>query len=55
MIGRPGSHLADASREASLLVVGRRTRRSPVGFHIGPVIHAVLHHAAAPVAVVPHD
>ena len=54
---RPGSaanHLVDASREASLVVVGRRIRRSPVGAHIGPVTHAVLHHATAPVAVVSH-
>ncbi|WP_217214485.1 universal stress protein [Streptomyces sp. AC550_RSS872] len=52
--GTPGSHLVDASREASLVVVGRRIRRSPFGAHIGPVTHAVLHHATAPVAVVPH-
>lgn len=55
VIGTPGSHLADASRDASLVVVGRRSRPAPVGPHIGPVTHAVLHHAAAPVAVVPHD
>ncbi|MCW7944386.1 stress-inducible protein [Streptomyces hygroscopicus] len=53
--GTPAQHLVDASREASLVVVGRRVRHSPLGAHIGPVTHAVLHHAAAPVAVVPHD
>ena len=53
--GTPGSHLVDASRDASLVVVGRRIRRSPFGAHIGPVTHAVLHHAMAPVAVVPHN
>ncbi|MFB7272494.1 universal stress protein [Streptomyces sp. NPDC056244] len=53
--GRPADQLADASREASLVVVGRRIRRSPIGAHIGPVTQSVLHHAAAPVAVVPHD
>ncbi|WP_405539778.1 universal stress protein [Streptomyces sp. NBC_00075] len=53
--GSPAVHLVDASREASLVVVGRRVRRSPLGAHIGPVTHAVLHHAAAPVAVVAHD
>ncbi|WP_330309199.1 MULTISPECIES: universal stress protein [unclassified Streptomyces] len=53
--GRAANHLVDASREASLVVVGRRVRRSPLGAHIGPVTHAVLHHATAPVAVVPHD
>ncbi|WP_086796778.1 universal stress protein [Streptomyces caniscabiei] len=52
--GTPGVHLADASREASLVVVGRRIRRSAFGAHIGSVTHAVLHHSAAPVAVVPH-
>ncbi|MGW3248915.1 universal stress protein [Streptomyces sp. NPDC001070] len=53
-IGRAADHLVDASAEAGLLVVGRRIRRSAVGSHIGPVTHAVLHHSAAPVAVVPH-
>ncbi|MGC9543504.1 universal stress protein [Streptomyces sp. UG1] len=53
--GSPGAHLVDASREASLVVVGRRVRRSPFGAHIGPITHAVLHHAAAPVAVVAHN
>ncbi|MET8130568.1 universal stress protein [Streptomyces sp. NPDC005251] len=46
--------IADASRAASLVVVGRRVRRGPVGAHIGHVTHAVLHHSAAPVAVVAH-
>ncbi|MGV9457177.1 universal stress protein [Streptomyces sp. NPDC003635] len=53
--GSPANHVIDASREASLVVVGRRIRRSPIGAHIGPVTHAVLHHATAPVAVVAHD
>ncbi|WP_406326987.1 universal stress protein [Streptomyces sp. NBC_00203] len=55
VIGNASSHLIDASRNAALVVVGRRNRRTPVGPHIGPVTQAVLHHAAAPVAVVPHD
>ncbi|MET9395309.1 universal stress protein [Streptomyces sp. NPDC006624] len=54
-LGSPANHLVDASRDASLVVVGRRVRRSPFGIHIGSVAHAVLHHAAAPVAVVAHD
>ncbi|MFJ9007806.1 universal stress protein [Streptomyces canus] len=49
----PGRQLVDASREASLVVLGRRVRRSPIGTHIGPVTHAVLHHSTAPVAVLP--
>ncbi|MEU6144538.1 universal stress protein [Streptomyces sp. NPDC047081] len=53
--GSAANHLVDVSSGASLVVVGRRVRRSPVGFHIGPVTHAVLHHAAAPVAVVAHN
>ncbi|WP_326718476.1 universal stress protein [Streptomyces sp. NBC_00243] len=53
--GTAANHLVDASREASLVVVGRRIRRSPLGSHIGPVTHAVLHHATAPVAVVAHS
>ncbi|MFF7167984.1 universal stress protein [Streptomyces pseudovenezuelae] len=53
--GTPGNHLVDASRDASLVVVGRRIRRRTLGAHIGPVTHAVLHHSIAPVAVVPHN
>ncbi|MER6156332.1 universal stress protein [Streptomyces sp. NPDC001868] len=53
--GSAAPHIVDASRGASLVVVGRRIRRSPFGAHIGPVTHAVLHHAAAPVAVIAHD
>ncbi|MFK0168636.1 universal stress protein [Streptomyces sp. NPDC090306] len=52
--GSAGQHLADASRDASLVVVGRRVGRHPVGPRVGPVAHTVLHHAVAPVAVVPH-
>ncbi|MFD5856842.1 universal stress protein [Streptomyces chartreusis] len=54
VIGRPGAHLADASRDASLLVLGGRLRSRPVGPHIGSVTHEVLQRAMAPVAVVPH-
>ncbi|MFI8191628.1 universal stress protein [Streptomyces sp. NPDC085946] len=53
-LGSPAGLLVDASRDASLVVVGRRVRRSPFGVHIGSVAHAVLHHATAPVAVVAH-
>ncbi|MFF7645831.1 universal stress protein [Streptomyces canus] len=54
VIGKAGSHLVEASRDASLVVVGRAASHTAVGARIGPVTHAVLHHAAAPVAVVPH-
>ncbi|MEU5716060.1 universal stress protein [Streptomyces sp. NPDC020403] len=54
-LGSAAGLLIDASRDASLVVVGRRVRRSPVGAHIGSVAHAVLHHSSAPVAVVAHS
>ncbi|MFG3497274.1 universal stress protein [Streptomyces sp. NPDC047928] len=54
VVGRAADHLVEAANDASLVVVGRRIRRSPVGAHIGPVTHAALHHATTPVAVVPH-
>ncbi|MGW4224241.1 universal stress protein [Streptomyces bauhiniae] len=52
--GSAGSVLVDASRDACLVVVGRRVRKARVGAHLGHVAHAVLHHSPAPVAVVPH-
>lgn len=54
-VGSAADHLVDASREASLVVIGRRIRRGALGAHIGPVAHGVLHHSTAPVAVVAHD
>ncbi|WP_406835187.1 universal stress protein [Streptomyces sp. AHU1] len=53
--GSAALHVVEASRDASLVVVGRRIRRSPLGAHIGHVTHSVLHHSTAPVAVVPHS
>ncbi|SER62763.1 Nucleotide-binding universal stress protein, UspA family [Streptomyces sp. yr375] len=54
-VGSAADHLVDTSREASLVVIGRRIRRGAFGAHIGPVAHGVLHHSTAPVAVVAHD
>ncbi|MEU7605384.1 universal stress protein [Streptomyces sp. NPDC040724] len=54
-MGSAGDHLVRASQGAGLVVVGRHLRRSPLGTHLGSVAHAVLHHAAAPVAVVAHE
>ncbi|MET7481655.1 universal stress protein [Streptomyces sp. NPDC005538] len=54
-IGGAGRHLVHASLDAALVVVGSERRHASVGGHIGPVTHAVLQHASAPVAVVPHD
>ncbi|MGW5202055.1 universal stress protein [Streptomyces spiralis] len=52
--GGAADMLVEASQEASLVVVGRRVRQTPLCPHIGHVTHAVLHHATAPVAVVAH-
>ncbi|KOV62213.1 stress-inducible protein [Streptomyces sp. NRRL WC-3618] len=54
VVGGAGRHLVHASRDAALVVVGRKRRHAPVGSRIGPVTDAVLQHACAPVAVVPH-
>ncbi|MFJ1706645.1 universal stress protein [Kitasatospora sp. NPDC088346] len=43
-----------AGERAELVVVGRHDRHHSLGMRLGPVAHAVLHHCAAPVAVVPH-
>ncbi|MFF5403292.1 universal stress protein [Streptomyces misionensis] len=53
--GSASQQLVAASHGAALVVVGRRRRPASFGTRIGPVTHAVLHHATAPVAVVPHD
>jgi len=53
--GSAAAHLVEAAHAASLVVVGRQIRHKAFGPHIGAVSHAVLHHAAAPVAVVAHD
>ncbi|MEV5976661.1 universal stress protein [Streptomyces sp. NPDC052114] len=52
--GHARTALLDAARTADLLVVGARRRKGHVGMQLGPVNHAALHHAACPVAVVPH-
>ncbi|GAA4884509.1 universal stress protein [Kitasatospora terrestris] len=53
--GAPVDVLVDACADADLVVVGRRRRpHHHPGMRLGPVAHAVLHHAPAPVAVVPH-
>ncbi|MFF0295327.1 universal stress protein [Kitasatospora sp. NPDC004614] len=53
-IGSGAGAVVDAAGDAALVVVGRR-RRHRLGAHLGPVAHAVIHHAQAPVAVVPHN
>nr|BEK63436.1 universal stress protein [Kitasatospora purpeofusca] len=53
-IGSGAGAVVDASGNAALVVVGRR-RHHGLGLRLGPVAHAVIHHAQAPVTVVPHD
>jgi nucleotide-binding universal stress UspA family protein len=45
--------LLEASASSDLLVVGAHRRDGAIGLHLGPVNHALLHHASCPVAVVP--
>ncbi|NJQ03515.1 universal stress protein [Streptomyces zingiberis] len=54
-VGSAAHHLLQAADGASLVVLGRRIRRAPLSPRIGSVAHALLHHARAPVAVVPHS
>ncbi|MGW2817396.1 universal stress protein [Streptomyces sp. NPDC001415] len=51
--GRTHKVLVDRSQAADLLVVGAR-RNTGLGLQLGRTCHAALHHAACPVAVVPH-
>ncbi|MER7348385.1 universal stress protein [Streptomyces aurantiacus] len=51
--GAARTALVDASATADLLVVGARRRHGHLGLQLGRVTHAVLHHSACPVAVVP--
>jgi nucleotide-binding universal stress UspA family protein len=53
--GRPSQVLVRAAGGAGVLVVGHRRRRAAVGPHTGPVAHALIHHVARPVVLVPHD
>ncbi|MFE7975819.1 universal stress protein [Streptomyces shenzhenensis] len=50
----PAQALLNASRRACLLVMGSRTGPGTADGRLGPVTHAVLHHAPCPVAVVPY-
>lgn len=51
----PAGHQPVQAAVGADLVVGRHLRRSPLGAHFRPAAHAVLHHTAAPVAVIAHD
>ncbi|MER7172152.1 universal stress protein [Streptomyces mesophilus] len=52
---RPGQAVLSAAREAGLLVVGRRVRRSALGTHTGRITHLAIRHVRCPVAVIAHD
>jgi len=52
--GHTAAELVRAADRASLVVVGRRAGDGHRGPCLGAVTHALLHHAACPVAVVPH-
>lgn len=51
----PAPALLHGTAGAGLLVVGRRHRHHLLSRRIGHVVHAVVHHAPCPVAVVPHE
>ncbi|MFJ4850734.1 MULTISPECIES: universal stress protein [unclassified Streptomyces] len=54
--GPAAAALVEASRSADVLVVGARRRQGdPLGMRMGPVTHAVLHHAHCPVVLIPID
>ncbi|MET9457887.1 universal stress protein [Streptomyces canus] len=50
----PAEALLNMARGSEVLVVGRRADPQAVEGRLGPIAHAVLHHARCPVAVVPH-
>lgn len=49
----PETALVEASRDASVLVIGARRHRGHLAMPLGTVARRVLHHAACPVVVVP--
>ena len=52
-IDSPAAALVEASAEAGLVVLARHPVEGRLGLPLGTVVHAVLHHAHCPVAVVP--
>ncbi|PWI45713.1 universal stress protein [Streptomyces sp. ICBB 8177] len=52
-LAEPAPALVEASRDASVVVVGARRDRRRFSMPLGPVTHRVLEHALSPVAVVP--
>ncbi|MDX3275839.1 MULTISPECIES: universal stress protein [Streptomyces] len=50
----PAKVVVHDTQTAGLLVVGRRRHRGALAPRLGPVAQAAVHHAACPIAVVPH-
>ncbi|MFB7667343.1 universal stress protein [Kitasatospora sp. NPDC056138] len=53
LTGATAGTLVEASRDAALLVIARHQPAPHFGLRLGTAVHAVLHHAHCPVAVVP--
>lgn len=51
--GRRAKVMVDASRDATLVVAATHRRPGRIGRQLGPVTHALLHHAHAPVLLIP--
>ncbi|MBL1097822.1 universal stress protein [Streptomyces coffeae] len=51
----PARAVVRAAADCNLLMVGRRRHPPALGPRLGPVVQAAVHHAACPVAVVPHE
>ncbi|WKX06472.1 universal stress protein [Streptomyces sp. NL15-2K] len=52
-VDSPAAALVQASARADLVVIPRHPAEGRFGLRLGSVVHAVLHHASCPVAVVP--
>ncbi|MGK4584252.1 universal stress protein [Kitasatospora sp. HPMI-4] len=53
LAGATAATLVEASRQAALLVIARHPPAPHFGLRLGTALHAVLHHAHCPVAVLP--
>lgn len=51
--GQRAHAMVEASRGASMVVIATHHREGKIGRRLGPVTHALLHHAHAPVLLVP--
>lgn len=51
--GGPAHTLMEATRSAGIVVIAAHRRRGRMGLQLGPVTHALLHHAHCPVALIP--